>query len=102
MKGGLPVYVPPTTFENAPASAFPAACCGVSERTTIKWDYFLTFRRFPAACCRELQSLGSGARKQDTVPESGQYQAYQFYQGKSSGEIQVLCLTRAANPFNIL
>jgi hypothetical protein len=60
--------------ENATASVFPVAtrlelvdksCCGVSERTTIKWNHFLTFRRFPAAtrpelvdrsCCRELQS----------------------------------------------
>ena len=50
--------------ENDTASAFPVAtrlelvdksCCGVSERTTIKWNHFLTFRRFPAACCRELQ-----------------------------------------------
>ena len=39
--------------ENATASAFPVAtrlelvdksCCGVSERTTIKWNPFLTFR----------------------------------------------------------
>src|SRR5210317_2468415 len=29
--------------------------CGVSERTTIKWNHFLTFRSFPAASCRELQ-----------------------------------------------
>jgi hypothetical protein len=69
-------------LENATASAFPAAtrlelvdksCCGVSERTTIKWNHFLTFRRFPAAtrpelvdrsCCRELQmSLGATAAK---------------------------------------
>ena len=44
--------------ENATASAFPVACCGVSERTTIKWNLFLTFRirlRRTAACCRELQ-----------------------------------------------
>ena len=43
--------------ENALASAFPVACCGFSERTTIKWNNFLTFRRFPAVCCRELQLL---------------------------------------------
>ena len=43
--------------ENAPASVFPVACCGVSERTAIKWNNHLTFRRFPAACCRELQLL---------------------------------------------
>ena len=42
-------------IENAPASAFPAACCGGSERTAIKGNLFLTFRRSPAACCRELQ-----------------------------------------------
>jgi hypothetical protein len=41
--------------ENAVASAFPVACRGVSERTTIKWHKYLTFRRFPAASCRELQ-----------------------------------------------
>jgi hypothetical protein len=34
-------------YENAPASAFPVACCGVSERTTIRWFKYLTFRRFP-------------------------------------------------------
>jgi hypothetical protein len=43
--------------ENALASASPVACCGVGERTTIKWSKYLTFRRFPAACCRELQLL---------------------------------------------
>jgi hypothetical protein len=42
-------------IENATASAFPVAYCGDSERTTIKWYKYLTFRRFPAACCRELQ-----------------------------------------------
>ena len=65
-------------YENATASAFPAATrlelvdksyCGVSERTTIKWNKFLTFRRFPAvtrpelvdrSCCRELQSASGG------------------------------------------
>jgi hypothetical protein len=47
--------------ENAPASAFPVACCGVSERTTIKWNHFLTFRRFPAARYRELQPYVAGA-----------------------------------------
>jgi hypothetical protein len=30
-------------IENAPASAFPVACCGVSERTTIKWIHSLHF-----------------------------------------------------------
>jgi hypothetical protein len=30
-------------IENAPASAFPVACCGVSERTTIKWINTLHF-----------------------------------------------------------
>jgi hypothetical protein len=29
--------------ENASASAFPVACCGVSERTTIKWINSLHF-----------------------------------------------------------
>jgi len=59
-------HKPVSVIENAPASAFPVACCGVSERTTIKWYKYLTFRRFPAACrseaeipllrgCRELQ-----------------------------------------------
>jgi hypothetical protein len=33
--------------------------CGVSERTTIEWNHYLTFRRFPAASCRELQFPGS-------------------------------------------
>ncbi len=46
---------PILVIENAPASAFPVACCGVSERTTIKWYKYLTFRRLPAACRRELQ-----------------------------------------------
>jgi hypothetical protein len=41
--------------ENALASAFPVAYYGVSERTTIKWNKYFTFRRFPAAFCRELQ-----------------------------------------------
>src|SRR5210317_2343855 len=36
--------------------------CGVSERTTIEWNHFLTFRRFPAACCRELQKKSLGTR----------------------------------------
>jgi hypothetical protein len=44
--------------ENAKASAFPAACCGVSEQF-LKKSEFLTFRRFPAACCRVLQSIGA-------------------------------------------
>jgi hypothetical protein len=43
-------------IENATASAFPATCCGVSERTTIKWNLFLTFRRFPA---RRRRTAGS-------------------------------------------
>jgi hypothetical protein len=46
---------PVLVIENATASANPSACCGISERTTIKLHLFLTFRRFPAACCRELQ-----------------------------------------------
>jgi hypothetical protein len=29
--------------ENAPASANPVACCGVSERITIKWIISLHF-----------------------------------------------------------
>ena len=41
--------------ENATASPLPVDCCGVSERTTIERNHFFTFRRFPAACCRELQ-----------------------------------------------
>ncbi len=32
-----------TGFENAIASAFPVACFGVSERTTIKWINSLHF-----------------------------------------------------------
>jgi len=43
-------------YENAVASAFPVVCCGVSERTTIKWHKYLTFRRFAAGsfnCRRE-------------------------------------------------
>jgi hypothetical protein len=31
-------------IENATASVVPATYCGVSERTTIKWNIFLTFR----------------------------------------------------------
>ena len=47
------------------ASAFPVAtrlelvdksCCGLSERTTIKWNHFLTFRRFPV---RRRRTAGS-------------------------------------------
>ncbi len=65
--------------ENATASAFPVATrpelvdrscrseaeiplqrgCGVSERTTIKWNHFLTFRRFPAATRPERHDLSS-------------------------------------------
>ena len=49
--------------ENAPASAFLVACCGVSERTTINGINTLHFEsRFSGttACCRELQfHLGS-------------------------------------------
>ena len=44
-------------YENALASAFPVACCGECERATIKCNKYLTFRRFPAASCRELQLL---------------------------------------------
>jgi hypothetical protein len=65
-------------FENASASAFPVAtrlerldqssstglvdksCCGVSERTTIKWNHFLTFRRFPVRRRRTAASFNSG------------------------------------------
>jgi hypothetical protein len=45
--------------ENALASATPSPQerTWVSERTTIKWSKYLTFRRFPAASCRELQLL---------------------------------------------
>ena len=47
--------------ENAPASTSPVVPLferdGESERTTIKWYKYLTFRKFPAACCRELQLL---------------------------------------------
>jgi hypothetical protein len=34
----------------------------------MKWDLFLTFRRFPAACCRELQyerALEEAARRRN-------------------------------------
>ena len=45
--------------ENALASATPSPQerTWVSEQTTIKWSKHLTFRRFPAAGCRELQLL---------------------------------------------
>jgi hypothetical protein len=33
-----------TFYENARASIFPVACCGV---IAIKWYKYLTFRRFP-------------------------------------------------------
>jgi hypothetical protein len=49
---------PVLVIKNAKASACPATCCGASERTTIKWNLFLTFRihrRRTAAYCRELQ-----------------------------------------------
>jgi hypothetical protein len=53
----------------------PPEADGVSERTTIKWNHFLTFRRFPAACrseaeiplqrgCRELQFGWSGTPRE--------------------------------------
>jgi hypothetical protein len=53
-------------IENALASAFPVAtrlelvdksCCGVSERTAIKWNHFLTFRRFPVRLRRTAGSF---------------------------------------------
>jgi hypothetical protein len=40
MRNSKPVLV----IENATASVVPATYCGVSERTTIKWNLFLTFR----------------------------------------------------------
>ena len=47
--------------ENALASATPSPKerTWVSERTTIKWSKHLTFRRLPAAGCRELQLLAA-------------------------------------------
>src|SRR5210317_2579727 len=65
----LPFKREVTLSENATASAFPVAtrlelvdksCCGVSERTTIKWINTLHFEsRFSgtAARCRDLQLL---------------------------------------------
>ena len=41
----------------ASASSSPPEADGVRERTTIKWSKYLTFRRFHAAFCRELQLL---------------------------------------------
>ena len=43
----IPNSKPVWVIENAPASANPVACYGVSERTTIKWYKYLTFRSFP-------------------------------------------------------
>jgi biotin-(acetyl-CoA carboxylase) ligase len=59
-----------TEIENALASAFPVACCGASEQTTIKWYHFLTFRRFPVPLkrdCRELQYLYEGLQQGDVA-----------------------------------
>ena len=59
-------------IENATASANPVAtrlefvdksCCGVNERTTIKWNLFLTFRIPLQRDCSELQ--GSSNRDMD-------------------------------------
>ena len=40
---GAPLWYKWSSLENAPASAFPVACCGVSERTAIKWIHSLHF-----------------------------------------------------------
>ena len=37
------INIPEEAIENASASAFPVACCGVSERTTIIWIHSLHF-----------------------------------------------------------
>jgi len=49
-------------IENASASAFPVACCGVSERTTIKWINSLHFEDSLqlAAGSFNVLDLGSG------------------------------------------
>ena len=67
--------------ENALASATPSLHerTGVSERTTIKWSKYLTFRRFPAASCRELQLLS-----RDHEDECATWQLVPRYRGIGS------------------
>ena len=69
--------------ENAAASAFPVAtrlelvdksCCGVSERTTIKWINYLHFEsRFSGtvARCRELQLLSRDREDERATRSAG-------------------------------